>query len=268
MVLVELATAAKTEFEQIRRFSFAGERGGWIAMHRYTPEGQKTKGSDLILRELSSGDELNTGNVAEFAFDKKGNWMAFAIDAAEMAANGVQLRNMSTGAVMPLDSGKASYQSLTWTENGDGLAVLRGVEDKAFEDKLCDVVGFKNLSASAKPEKFVFDLKTERNAPPNMTMSPNRAPFWTKSLSAIVFGIHEVKTKKEKKGARKRKARPRRQPPMRRNAPIWFSGTGSIRVCSRCRKCSRSRTRTSASRRFTTWLRSVSCGWPTKLCAR
>jgi len=208
MILVELATAAKSEFDQIRRFSFAGERGGWIAMQRYTPEGQKTKGSDLVLRELSSGDELNTGNVAEFAFDKKGNWMAFAIDAAEMAGNGVQLRNMSTGALIPLDSAKASYQSLTWTENGDGLAVLRGVEDKAFEDKLYSVVGFKNLSASAKPEKFVFDLKTERNAPPNMTVSPNRSPFWTKSLSAIVFGIHEVKTKKEKKGGEEKKGPP------------------------------------------------------------
>ncbi|MBL8239302.1 MAG: S9 family peptidase [Bryobacterales bacterium] len=196
MVLVELATGKKTEFDRVRRYSFSGERGGWLAMLRYKPEGQKWEGADLILRELATGDELNTGNVAEFAFDKKGDWLAFIADASDMAGNGVQLRNMETGAVMPLDSAKAAYKGLTWTEKGDGLAVLRGVEDKAFEEKLYAVVGFRNLSATARPEKIQFDPKAERGFPAGMTVSPNRPPSWTQDLAAITFGIHEVKAKK------------------------------------------------------------------------
>jgi hypothetical protein len=159
MVLVELATGKKSEFDRVRRYGFSGERGGWLAMLRYKPEGQKWDGADLILRELATGDELNTGNVSEYAFDKRGDWLAYVVDANEMAGNGVQLRNMETGAVMPLDSAKATYKGVSWTEKGDALAVLRGVEDKAFEDKPYAVVGFRKLSATARPEKIVYDPK-------------------------------------------------------------------------------------------------------------
>jgi dipeptidyl aminopeptidase/acylaminoacyl peptidase len=203
MTLVELATGKQTEFERVRRFAFSGERGGWLAMLRYKPEGQKWEGADLILRELATGDELNTGNVAEFAFDKKGDWLAFVVDANEMAGNGVQLRHMESGAVMALDSAKAAYKGLDWTEKGDGLAVLRGVEDKAFADKLYAVVGFRGMSAGKRGEKIVFEPKAERSFPPGMTVSPNRNPAWLRDLSALSFGIHEVRAKKkgeEKKG--------------------------------------------------------------------
>jgi len=200
MALVELATGTKTEFDRVKNFNFSGERGGWIAMLRYAPEGQKWQGSDLILRELATGDELNTGNVSEFAFDKKGNWLAFTVDANESAGNGIQLRNMETGAVMPLDSAKATYKSLHWTEKGDAFAALRGVEDKAFEDKLYSVVGFRNLSATARPEKIQFEPKSERTFPAGMTVSPNRQPSWSQDLGAIAFGIHQVKAKKKEDG--------------------------------------------------------------------
>ena len=166
-------------------------------MLRYKPEGQKWDGADLILRELATGDELNTGNVAEFAFDKKGNWLAYVVDANDMAGNGVQLRNMETGAVMALDSGKAVYKALNWTEKGDALAVVRGVEDKAFEEKLYAVVGFRGLAAGARPEKIVFEPKAERTFPAGMTVSAKRPPMWTQDLTAIAFGIHEVKAKKK-----------------------------------------------------------------------
>ena len=37
LILVELATGKKTEFDKIRRFAFSGERSSAIAMHRYAP---------------------------------------------------------------------------------------------------------------------------------------------------------------------------------------------------------------------------------------
>ena len=80
--------------------------------------------SDLLLYDLATGSEMNIGNVADFSFGKKGDWMAYIIDAADKAGNGVMLRNMSTGAIMPLDNATAVYKGLTWTEKGDGLATL------------------------------------------------------------------------------------------------------------------------------------------------
>ncbi len=219
VVLVELASGKKTEFDKTRRYEFAGERGGWIALHRYgadagsgagavmpgaapvlAPPGgatapERAMGSDLILRELASGDEQNVGNISEFAFDKKGNYLAMVFDATDKTGNGIQLRNMTTGAVRILDSGKASYKSLNWTREGTALAALKGAEDKAYEEKLYTLLGWKNLDG--RIEKATFDPKSERGFPQTMTVSPDRRPFWMEDLSAIVFGVHEVKLKKD-----------------------------------------------------------------------
>lgn len=217
VTLVELATGKKTEFERTRRFAFNGKRGGWLAVLRTPAEGQKWQGSDLLLTELATGDQLNIGNTGDFAFDKKGDWLAFAIDAQDMVGNGVQLRNMATGSVMPLDSAKAIYKSLTWTEAGDALAVLRGVEDKAFEDKLYTAIGFTSINGTA-PVKTVFDPRKDTTFPAGMTVSPNRPASWTKDLTALTFGIHEVKAKK--KDAAKKEDEAKKDEPKKDEAPV------------------------------------------------
>jgi dipeptidyl aminopeptidase/acylaminoacyl peptidase len=219
LFLVELATGNKKEFDKIRRFSFSGERSSVMAMQRYaptpaTPPGppaganangpsgpsganneDRPQGSDLIVYNMAAGSELNFGNVSDFAFDKPGNWLAWIIDAQDKEGNGIQAMNLATGAIVPLDSSKASYKGLTWTEKGDGLASVRGVEDKAWEDKVYTLVAFRNFSA-ARPEKIVFDPAKDSGFPQGMTVSPDRNPFWMADLSAVTFGIHELRPKK------------------------------------------------------------------------
>jgi len=218
VVLVELATGTKTEFEKIRRFAFSGERATAIAMHRYAPtpagapapapatgaaaeKDDKPTGSDLILYIPASGEEINIGNVSEFAFDKKGNYLAWIIDAQDKVGNGVGVRVMDGGMVSTLDSAKANYKGLTFTEAGDGLATLRGVEDKAWEDKLYTVVAWQNTSDG--PKKTVFDPSKDPSFPKGMSISPNRNAAWMADFSAVTFGIHELKAKKDKKDAAK-----------------------------------------------------------------
>ncbi|MBL8204036.1 MAG: S9 family peptidase [Blastocatellia bacterium] len=213
VTVIELETEKKVEIEKVRRFAFSGENSAWIALHKYgadagpamppaaagaAPGGatppERATGSDLILRELASGNELNVGNVADFAFDKKGSWLAWTIDANEKSGNGIQVRNMSNGAVLPLDSDKAIYRGLNWTEKGEGLAAVKGVEDKGFEDKLYSVVAFNFTSGS--PQKVTFNPKDDKDFPAGLTISPNRSPSWTEDMSAVMFGLHEVKRKK------------------------------------------------------------------------
>ncbi|MEW6125967.1 MAG: prolyl oligopeptidase family serine peptidase [Acidobacteriota bacterium] len=206
-VLVELGTEKKIEFEKIKRFAFSGEQAIWVALHRNgadapamppTPAGatppDRPTGSDLILYELASGNQLNVGNVADFAFNKRGDWLAFTIDATDKVGNGVQIRNMATGAIQPLESGKAIYRSLNWTEKGDAFAVLKGEEDKKFEDKLYSVVGFKNF-ATSPAQKITFNPQDDKSFPAGMSVSPNRAPVWSEDLSTLIFGIANVKKK-------------------------------------------------------------------------
>jgi dipeptidyl aminopeptidase/acylaminoacyl peptidase len=200
--LVELATGEMKEFEDVRAFRFAGEAGGWIALHRYAPEKQggggdnedRPRGSDLLLYDLENGTQLSIGNVSEFAFDESGRWLAWLIDTDGKAGNGVQLRDMETGVIRALESDEAAYRRLNWTEEGDALAVLKGVEDEDYEDPLYSVVGFNDFGGR-RPTKVLYDPQEDPDFPEGMTISPNRTPEWTEPLDAILFGIHEVEKK-------------------------------------------------------------------------
>lgn len=221
LVVIELATAARHEFEKVRRFVFSPKGTGWLALQMggaaaplglpgfprrgddsTDTAGDRAAGSDLVLRELATSQELNIGNVSEFAFDKSGQRLAFVIDAQNQSGNGVQLRHLATSVQISLDSGKATYRGLTWTEKGDAIAVLKGSEDKAYEGKLYSVVGFTDLAG--KPNKVVYDPTTDKAFPVDMTISPNRSATWTHDLKTLVFGIHTLK-KKEPKSAPKAK---------------------------------------------------------------
>lgn len=201
--LINLSTGDKTDFEKIRRFMFSGENPSWIVFHKYPPEGQAKeqeswKGSNLILYELATKKELNIGNVSSFTFNKSGQWLTWIIDAHGQSGNGVQMRNMKTGVILPLDTDKAEYSRLTWTEEGDGLIVLKGKEDEDFENKLYSIVGFTAFSSQV-PKKMIYDPTEDKNFPEKMTISPNRTPIWTEDFSAFIFGIHDLTIKENKK---------------------------------------------------------------------
>lgn len=223
--IVNLATGEKTEIAKVRRFTFSGENGGWIALQKYGPDApagapgaaaappagapganaardDRPKGADLLLRELSTGQEINIGNVSEFAFDKHGRYLAWTTDAQDKSGNGVSLRIIADGSTRSIESDDtAVYSHLSWTEDGDGLAVLKGVDDKGYEGKLYSVVGFKNFGMGA-PEKTIFNPSGSPDFPAGMTVSPDRAPQWSKDLTVLIFGIHKAKKKERPEGER------------------------------------------------------------------
>ena len=218
-VLVNIASGDKTEFEGVRRFAFSGEAAAHLALHfspaeaapsstpnpgptpgPSSPPSPSSTGTDFLLHDLRSGAQLNFGNVADFAFDKKGRWLVLIIDSPGKMGNGVQLYDLTTGVLTPLDTGKAEYRGLTWTEKGEGFTVLKGVEDPRYADKLYSVLGFTAIGPKAK--KTVFDPRSDSGFPKEMTISPNRTASWTDDLTSITFGIHALKKKDEKAAPR------------------------------------------------------------------
>ncbi len=199
-VVMNLSSGQKTEVERASSLAFAGERGHWLAVRVARTSSESSgkdagAGSDLLLHELDSGKQLNLGNVSEYAFNKAGTWLAMVIDADGKVGNGVQLRDMRSGAIVSLENDKAKYSRLSWTEEGDALAVLKAVEDEGFEEPLHSVLGWKNFD-EGELRKHEYDPQQDEDFPENMTVSPNRNPTWTENRQAIVFGIQEVKPKK------------------------------------------------------------------------
>ena len=104
VTIVNLATGEKKEYPKIRRFAFSGDASTWIALQRFSrrrrpaaagaaapaeaarrrgrcrPRAARPsvpRGTDLILRDLATGPELNVGNVGEFSFRKDGSRLAW-----------------------------------------------------------------------------------------------------------------------------------------------------------------------------------------------
>ncbi len=210
--VVNLATGEKKEFDRIRRFAFNGEKPTWIALYAYAPpapaaenpaasatppggqgapRAERNSGADLVLYNLSTGESVNIGNVAEFGFDDSGTWLAYTIDARDAIGNGVQLRNMRTDVVRSLDSDHALYRQLAWSDSGVALAVLRGRPDSVSRDTLYSVLSFTDFRAEG-PKKTVFDPSQHADFPTGMTVSAERAPKFADDMSAVFFGIRAV----------------------------------------------------------------------------
>ena len=179
MGLLNLATGEKKEFDKVRRFAFNGDKPAWVAMQGYpetaasgaadaaagrggrggaapaaAPHRPRAQPPELIWCSTTSrsSDAINVGNVAEFGFDDSGEWLAYAIDARDQIGNGIQLRNMRTDVVRAVDSDRAMYRSLVWSDSGYALAALRGKLDTLTHDTLFSVVSFANVSAAVAEE--------------------------------------------------------------------------------------------------------------------
>ncbi|WP_395009652.1 prolyl oligopeptidase family serine peptidase [Undibacterium sp.] len=217
--LVDLKTGKLTTVDKVRKFAFANERGGWLAMHKAMPDAApgapptapvaagatapaRAKGSDLLLKNLKTGASLNLGNVAEFAFDHDGRYLAYIVDANDKAGNGVIVYTLDSGASQVLDDGDAVYEKLLWNDKGNGLVALKGIEDKAYQDKLWHALGFR-LEANHSFVKTLIDPTKLKDFPADMTISSDAQPRWSQDFSWISFGIKEAKKKPkdEKKDA-------------------------------------------------------------------
>jgi hypothetical protein len=95
-------------------------------------EKRKDAGSDLILRNLATGEDTTIPEVTEYLFDTKGAWLAYATSSTEPAKDGAFARRLSDATVRTLMTGRGHYKSLAFDEAGQQIAFL---SDQAEYDK-------------------------------------------------------------------------------------------------------------------------------------
>jgi dipeptidyl aminopeptidase/acylaminoacyl peptidase len=219
LVLVNTANGEKTELESVSSFGFSGESASHLvyrkAMDAPAPppgglppgltlppsirgqtgapeEATVHTGTDLVVRELSTGVELVLGNIAEYSFNKTGSLLILVIDAAGQVGNGIQIREMANGAVHPVETAKASFRGLTWNEETTAFSVTKSVVDPGYEGKWVSVIGMTNLGP--KPTRTLYDPKSDADFPKEMAIGVGRS-YWSDDLDALVFSIVDRKKK-------------------------------------------------------------------------
>ena len=93
---------------------------------------RKDPGSDLILRNLVTGQEVTIPLVTDFEWNRDGSWIAYGVSSPKAEEDGAFARQMSDGSVRTLLKGKGNYKAFGFDEDGRQLAFL---SDQAEYDK-------------------------------------------------------------------------------------------------------------------------------------
>ncbi|MEX2282524.1 MAG: prolyl oligopeptidase family serine peptidase [Gemmatimonadota bacterium] len=222
LVLMNLASGEKKEFERIRSFRFNAEQASWVVLQGYpagstgespagggggggrggrgggpldflgAPSAQTGGGVDLLLYSLAGGELFNMGLVREYTFNESGDLLAYTMDAPEQVGNAVQLRNLKTNTVKALESEKVLYRHLAWVDSSRALSVMRGKINATSRDTVFSIVAFSQFGPSGPAKKLVFDPEALQDFPKGWKLAAERAPRFSSDMSAVYFGIREV----------------------------------------------------------------------------
>jgi dipeptidyl aminopeptidase/acylaminoacyl peptidase len=107
----------------------AGARGGGTQPATGTREKRKDPGSDLVVRNLVTGEETTIPEVAEYDWDAKGDWLAYTVSSTDAAKDGAYVRHIPDGTVKALQTGRGHYKSLAFDSAGTQLAFLSDEAD-------------------------------------------------------------------------------------------------------------------------------------------
>ncbi len=118
MVLRDLATGDSITFADVASFSFPENTDVVLIRKRGAGDDADHEGADLVIHDLNKGTSLNLGNVSEFSVNDPGTHLAYLVDAAGDAGNGLYLMELASNRIHALDTHQATYSELTWNEEG------------------------------------------------------------------------------------------------------------------------------------------------------
>ncbi|MEX2467442.1 MAG: prolyl oligopeptidase family serine peptidase [Gemmatimonadota bacterium] len=187
--IFDLGTGTVSVREAVQSFRLSAD-GRFAALRRYKPEDQDHEGVDLIVEELATGERMVFGNVSDARWADEGHLLAITLDAADRVGNGVSLYDPDSGSLRLLDQAEATYRQMRWREDTADLAVLRTVEDEAFEDTTHVALVWQDLDQSS-PRSFTLDGGSHPQLATHMRIVEHRAPSWSDDGTVVFLGLQE-----------------------------------------------------------------------------
>lgn len=186
--LLRLSNGERVSWEDAESFEFSRGGGHLLVRKRRKDPKAELRGRDVILRGLRAGYDELLGSVDEAAFNKPGTYLAYTVDAADGDGNGLYLLDLALGVRRPLDQGSGRYSRLTWSPEGDGVAVLRGTVPEGKTERENALVAVAGLDAPVA-RRVVFGSGGEGGLPKDWVFSEKGELTWSEDLATVFVGI-------------------------------------------------------------------------------
>ncbi len=186
MGLLNLQTGKIEEIKNINRFGFS-RNGKYLAAYLMPPKESKDKGAVLLLRNLADGTTRTIGNVTEYAFNKKSDYVAYILESANTAGNTIELYNLATNNLKVLASDTSRFSKLSWQKDGDGLAFFKAYRKDRYEEDNAMVYTYFNLYK--KPELKIFDPETAAGFPKDKRIYTTSNLVVSDDMTTAFFGL-------------------------------------------------------------------------------
>jgi hypothetical protein len=209
--LLDLSNGTKTVLPSVASFSYSPD-GDWILIRPQasgttpapaaegggrggrggadaTPAAAAGPAGDLLLRNLTTGQQRYIANVDQFAFDDSDALMAYTVRGQGRLGNGVYTMTMKSGEQTMLDGAVADYAQLTWSRKGTNLLALRGdkARDKVQKDNV--LLAWTNVATPSAMKSIAIDPAKVASFPAGMVISEYAAPRWGTDGMRILVGL-------------------------------------------------------------------------------
>ena len=200
--IMDLATGQVTTVDRVKSFKVAEDAGAFVAYLLEPPlkkpdekkdaekkeEAKKEPGTDFIVRELATGKETKIAEVVDYAWNKPGAWLAYAVSSKTPENDGAFALEPATGKTIALLKGLGNYKNLAFDEKGLQLAFTSDRDDYKA-DKSASKLYYWTVSAAAAVEMAPAGAK---GYPAGMAVSENGKPEFSKDGTKLFFGIADA----------------------------------------------------------------------------
>jgi dienelactone hydrolase len=198
VAIVDLSTGNKSEIKDANSFRFS-DNGKFIVIE-LDAQKEKSPNKVILLRNLSTGETRTIGNVKEYAFNKKGDFLAYIVGGENTYANTIELFDLRSYATKVINSDTLGYSSLTWSPNGESLAFYKELKDTLYEDKEKAASVHYYSGIYKTPVLYSY---TAAQLKPGFRILPASRIMISEDLQIVYFGIKEWTKKPEKKSPAK-----------------------------------------------------------------
>ena len=172
-----------------RRAAAAAGRGAGPAPAPAAPNA--ARGTDAVVHDLASGRSLFLGSVGDISFNRQGDLLAYTVDAQVRDGNGLFMIDIRSGRTHVLDNDTLQYNRLTWSDDGDRVAVLKGRPVERMRERDNVLLALGNLRTMRDdPEIAMSKLEPSAAGFPKGFVVSERAPLsWSEDGKRLFLGI-------------------------------------------------------------------------------